>query len=112
MHTDTHQHQCPTCGPDFDTSGLIIDLNTNTVCGGTVQATVTPTVAELLHTLLRRSPAIMSRENVMCAMYGARNDLPDDHILHVLVCRARKALSGTGWKIETVHGTGWRLIPD
>ena len=110
MQTD--KHPCPTCGQDLDTSGLFIDLNSNTVCAGIIQTKVRPTVAELLYTLLKHSPGIISRAQIMDSIYAAQSDAPLDHVVSVMIYSARRALRGTGWHIENRFKVGYRLVPD
>lgn len=59
--------------------------------------------------LYARENEIMSRAYLMEALYGGMADAPSDKIIDVFVCKARKALHGTGFLIKTIHGQGFRM---
>jgi two-component system cell cycle response regulator CtrA len=71
------------------------------------------TVAEraICRTLFERRPSTISKEGLMCALYAARpGDQPEIKIVDVLVCKARKKLKLTRWRIETDWGVGYRMV--
>lgn len=57
---------------------------------------------------------LMSRDRLMAAVYYDRaiDEVPDDKIIDIWVCKIRKKLPD-GVAIETVWGRGWRMVvPD
>lgn len=61
--------------------------------------------------LFDRRPSGVAKEGLMTYLYSLRpNDHPEIKIIDVLVCKARQKLKGTRWRIETVWGTGYRLV--
>lgn len=64
-------------------------------------------MAERLHASFGKS---VNRDAVMNACYFDTMDQPHPRILDIFVCRMRKKLAGSPFKIETVRGVGWRMI--
>lgn len=64
----------------------------------------------LLETLLRRSPRVVSRETILEKLWD--DAFVDDNTLSVNVTRARKRLAELGIEqaLETVRGSGYRLL--
>lgn len=64
----------------------------------------------LLETLLRRSPKLVSRETILEKLWD--DSFVDDNTLSVNVTRVRKRLTELGITdaLETVRGSGYRLI--
>lgn len=64
----------------------------------------------VLKILAARSPLTVERAVLEQELWG--NDVPDSDALRTHIYRLRKALTVAGERelIETVHGTGWRLV--
>lgn len=50
-----------------------------------------------------------SEEHLLCALYRS-SDAPKIKIIKVLICKVRAKLKPHGFKIETIWGTGYRLL--
>lgn len=57
------------------------------------------------------SGIILSREQIMTAVYPKDSDRPDEKIIDVFITKIRRKLEGSPVQIETVRGHGYRLQP-
>lgn len=76
---------------------------------------MTHRLAKILHILVKRSPAIVSRNALHTVFYGDRDDGgPEPKIFAVHITRLRAVLERVGakGKIETVWNTGYRASPE
>lgn len=103
---------CPLCGSAVGTDAFRVDLASNTLLAGGQVRKLRGTVAEIFTVLAKYSPCSVRREALYRAVYGLRLDAPEPKTIDVHICLGRKALAGTGWKIETVWGRGWRLVKE
>lgn len=101
---------CPTCGGKLDNSGTKVDLDDNFIMHNDRVSFVPPAVAEILHVLHKKMPAVVRRETIIKAVWGGLDE-PEgvDRVLSVHVCRANKVLEPLGLAIETAWGTGYSL---
>ena len=65
--------------------------------------------ARFAEPLLAASPALVSRDRAMLALYGFRNDAPEPKILDVYLCHIRRALEPIGARVATHWGRGWSI---
>lgn len=66
---------------------------------------------QLLNALLARD--ILTKEQIMTALYSDRpNEIPEQKIVDVFVCKMRPKLEPFGITIETVWGHGYSLTPE
>ena len=65
-----------------------------------------------LFLVLKRAPnQTCGKEALLTRMYADRiDDAPDAKIVDVFVCKMRKKLAKTTWRIETIWGEGYQLI--
>jgi DNA-binding response OmpR family regulator len=76
---------------------------------------MTHTLAQMLHILVKRAPAVISRGTFHTLMYGDRSDGgPEPKIFDVRIARIRACLKKIKCpgKIETVWYAGYRADPD
>lgn len=73
---------------------------------------LTKTSARILSRLMSAGGQMVSKEQLMDALYFDRAYEPDVKILDVLICNLRKKLRGSRYRIETLHGEGWKLESD
>lgn len=64
-----------------------------------------------LFLILKRAPGMQaSKEAILNRLYADQiDDAPDVKIIDVFVCKMRKKLEGTDWRIETIWGAGYKL---
>jgi DNA-binding response OmpR family regulator len=99
-----------TVDPVLECADLRFDPATRelTVSGQTVAATATETaLAELL---MRRSPAVVSRRTIATQVWDDEADAVGSNTIDVHIRRLRTKLAGGHAHIETVRGTGYRLV--
>lgn len=65
----------------------------------------------LIKLLLSRANRTMAHESIWTALYAARPESawPGTEIVKVYVCRLRKKLRGSPWRIINEWGVGYRL---
>lgn len=71
--------------------------------------TLTPKEFDLLATLVRFPEVALGREQILDLVWGT--SFYGIRTVDVHVARLREKLTGSGWHIETVWGTGYRLAP-
>ncbi len=79
-----------------------------TVSGHTVAATATETA--LVELLMRRSPAVVSRRTIATQVWDDEADAVGSNTIDVHIRRVRSKLADSRARIETVRGTGYRLV--
>lgn len=67
-----------------------------------------------LFLILQRAPGMqVGKEALLTRLYADQiDDAPDIKIVEAFVSKIRKKLEGTGWRIETIWGVGYKLIGD
>ena len=75
---------------------------------------LTKTEERLLRAIRAVGPNLLHHERAMLALYGMWEDMPEQKILDVLVCKIRRKLmeAQAQIRIETVWGRGWRMTPE
>lgn len=74
-----------------------------------VRSRLTPTEARFFELLKKRSGHTVSRGALMDVAVHRADGEPDEDIIAVQICKLRRKLVGSRYKIETVWGTGYRL---
>lgn len=92
--------------PVIAAGGVTWDPAAREARAGGRELPLTVTEAGILEVLIRRSPAVVTREAIARHVW---EDEPGSNAITVHVARARVKLSGTGARIETVRGIGYRL---
>ena len=77
-------------------------------------ATVTLTAIEtgLIELLMRRSPAVVSRRTMAVQVWDDEADAVGSNTIDVHVGRLRGKLGDATARIETVRGTGYRMVAE
>jgi DNA-binding response OmpR family regulator len=99
-----------TLAPDIVCGDLRLDPNTREVTSGSQPVTLTATEFGLLELLLRRSPAVVTRRNIAVQIWDEEADAVGSNTIDVHVARLRAKLAGGTARIQTVRGTGYRLV--
>lgn len=68
-----------------------------------------PKERAVLALLLRRRPAVVSKDDF--ALEAWQGVPMSDESLARSISRVRRAVAGPGWQLESVYGTGYRLLP-
>ncbi len=104
---------CPTCGQQIAPLQRLLSLEANTVTRFGRVAKLPPQQAEILHVLLKRQPRTVSSADICAAIY-ANGDGPDHEaqVVRVQMWKMRRHLAPLGVRIETIHGSGYRLVLD
>jgi DNA-binding response OmpR family regulator len=96
--------------PVLECADLRFDPSTRelTVSGRTVGTTATETA--LVELLLRRSPAVVSRRTIATQIWDDEADAVGSNTIDVHIRRLRTKLADSVARVETVRGTGYRLV--
>lgn len=100
---------CPTCSGRLDKSRLIVDLDSNTVSYAGNRWSVTPKIAELLHTLAKSWPRPVKDWALRVSMWGSDDDQAGS-ILSVYAHKARVVMEPMGFKIVRANQDSYRLV--
>jgi DNA-binding response OmpR family regulator len=96
--------------PQIVCGDLRLDTVTREVTKHGEPITLTATEFGLLELLLRRSPAVVTRRNIAVQIWDNEADAVGSNTIDVHVARLRAKLGTDGARIETVRGTGYRLV--
>lgn len=90
--------------------GLTLDLSRSTASTGSREAELTKNELRILETLMRRPGQVVSREELMEALWST-DSFVDDNTLTVNVNRLRRTLDGLGLKgyVTTHRGQGYSV---
>jgi DNA-binding response OmpR family regulator len=96
--------------PQMVCGDLRLDTVTREVTLGGEPVTLTATEFNLLELLLRRSPAVVTRRSIAVQIWDQEADAVGSNTIDVHVARLRAKLAGAMARIETVRGSGYRLV--
>lgn len=104
---------CPTCGQSIaDADDRIhFDIDANIIVGRGRVAMLTPKQMEVVILLRDRYPRMVSKGDLLAALYLHDSDEPTASIISVMICKIRAKAKGTGFGIDTQWGRGWRMTP-
>jgi DNA-binding response OmpR family regulator len=97
-------HPRLTCGD------LLFDPSTRELWKAGQAVPVTATEAALVELLLRRAPSVVTRHTIAVQVWDDESDAVGSNTIDVHVARLRTKLSGSQARIETVRGSGYRLV--
>jgi len=100
-----------TLAPKLICGHLSMDTATRAVTSAGETLLLTATELGVLEVLLRRSPAVVTRSTIAVQVWDDEADAVGSNTIDVHVGRLRAKLSGSGARIETVRGMGYRLVP-
>jgi DNA-binding response OmpR family regulator len=90
--------------------GLIIDPATRIASVNGAELALTPTEYAIVELLVRRSPAVVSRETIANHAWTDALDPIASNSIDVHVTRLRAKLVGAGLRLEAVRSVGYRLV--
>lgn len=75
---------------------------------------LTKTEERFLRAIRAVGPNLLHHERAMLALYGMWDNMPEQKILDVMICKIRRKLmeAQAQVRIETIWGRGWRLTPE
>jgi DNA-binding response OmpR family regulator len=97
--------------PQLTCGNVSLDTATRTVTSAGTTVLLTAIELGVLELLLRRSPAVVTRSIIAVQVWDDEADAVGSNTIDVHVGRLRAKLSGSGARIETVRGLGYRLVP-
>jgi len=71
---------------------------------------LTPQEGRLFGLLKSKEGQLVRRDSILDALYFDKSKEAEPKIVDVLLCRVRRKLSKAGWRIESIHGTGVRMV--
>lgn len=96
--------------PQIVRGDLHVDTVTREVTKNGERVILTATEFGLLELLARRSPGVVTRRNIAVQIWDNEADAVGSNTIDVHVARLRAKLGRDGTGIETVRGTGYRLV--
>ncbi|MGO8863987.1 MAG: response regulator transcription factor [Acidimicrobiales bacterium] len=100
-----------TVDPVLACGDLTFDPSTREVTAAGKVLPLTMTELALVELLLRRAPAVVTRRTIATQVWDDEAEAVGSNTIDVHVGRLRAKLSGSRARIETVRGTGYRLVP-
>ena len=96
--------------PVLECADLRFDPATREVTVDGVPVALTTIEASLAELLLRRSPSVVTRRMIATQVWDDEADAVGSNTIDVHMARVRSKLAGSTARIETVLGTGYRLV--
>ena len=97
--------------PVLTCADLTFDPATRVVSVHGQEITLTATETALVELLLRRAPAVLTRRTIAEQVWADEAEAVGSNTIDVHVGRLRAKLADSRARIETVRGTGYRLVP-
>ncbi|MCU1491188.1 MAG: two-component system response regulator [Acidimicrobiaceae bacterium] len=98
--------------PQLRCGDLILDPATRDVRGPDGSIPVTSREFALLELLFRRSPAVVTRRAIATQAWPDEAEAVGSNTIEVHIARIRAKLARSAARIETVRGTGYRLVSE
>jgi DNA-binding response OmpR family regulator len=99
-----------TLSPVLECGDLHFDPATREVTVAGQPVTMTATESALVELLLRRSPAVVTRRQIATQIWDDEASAVGSNTIDVHIGRVRSKLSKSRARIETVRGTGYRIV--
>jgi len=100
-----------TVDPVITTGDLAFDPTSRVLTCRGEPVTLTAIETGLIELLLRRSPAVVTRRTIAVQVWDDEADAVGSNTIDVHVGRLRAKVGDATARIETVRGTGYRLVP-
>ena len=97
-------------GPVLECGDLRFDPATRDVTVSGDSVALTTIESSLVELLLRRSPSVLTRRMIATQVWDDEADAVGSNTIDVHVGRVRAKLSASRARIETVRGTGYRMV--
>lgn len=99
-----------TGGPLLECGDLCFDPATRDVTVAGEPLALTAIESALMELLLRRRPNVLTRQSIAVQVWDDEADAVGSNTIDVHIARLRAKLSPSTARIETVRGTGYRLV--
>ena len=99
-----------TAGPVLECADLRFDPASRKVTVSGDLVALTAIESSLVELLLRRSPSVLTRRTIATQVWDDEADAVGSNTIDVHVGRVRAKLGGSRARIETVRGTGYRMV--
>lgn len=111
VHHLSNSAICPFCQQPVEPTSLLVDKSRGIVARNGKQVRFTPREFSIVSLLVERYPATVSKNSIydLCLLDETGSG-PEMKIMDVFICRIRPLLAEIGLVIETVWGTGYRLV--
>jgi two-component system OmpR family response regulator len=101
-----------TNGPKLTCGDLEFDPASRTVSVGSQPVALTATEMGLLELLLRRAPSAVTRQMMAVQVWSDEADAVGSNTIDVHVGRLRAKIRGSNTAIQTIRGTGYRIVAE
>jgi len=98
--------------PLLSCGDLSVDPATREARVGTEHLSLTATEFAILELLLRRAPGVVERRTIAVQVWDEEPSALGSNTIDVHMARLRSKLSGSGVRIQTVRGVGYRISPE
>jgi DNA-binding response OmpR family regulator len=97
-------------GPQLSCGDVTFDPNTRTVTSHGNLINLTGTEMAIFELLVRRAPVVVTRRAIAVQAWDDEADAVGSNTIDVHIRRLRTKLAGTSARIETVRGSGYRVV--
>ena len=98
-------------GPLLRCGALTVDPATHQAFVAGEPADLTPRELAIIELLLRKSPAVVQRRSMALHAWPEEADAVGSNTIDVHIARLRAKIARSDARVETVRGTGYRLVP-
>ena len=109
--TDQSDCKCPTCGQVLPSGLFAVDWESRIIIAGNSFAALTAQEMDIFSELYRRPGVLITKERLLSCIAPYVDDEPEIKIVDVVVCKLRKKLKPLALSIDTVWGSGYRMMP-
>lgn len=99
-----------TTTPVLRAGSLSLDPATHETTSGGSTIDLTPREFAILELLMRKSPAVVRREAIAVQAWPYESDAVGSNTIDVHIARLRSKIASSDARVETVRGTGYRLV--
>ncbi|MDA8310644.1 MAG: response regulator transcription factor [Actinomycetota bacterium] len=99
-----------TVAPKIAVGDLCFDPSTRELSLDGAAVSLTTTELAIMELLLRRSPSVVTRRSIAVQVWDDEADAIGSNTIDVHVGRLRSKIAGARAKIQTVRGSGYRLV--
>ncbi len=107
----TEPNLCPVCSKVLKVqTRATVNLDFNIAILDGISINLTPNQAVILHTMISIMPRMAKTWLLMDRVYGLEADHPSEKVIHVHICRIRKKIKDTNYKINNLWGEGFHIV--
>jgi DNA-binding response OmpR family regulator len=96
--------------PRIEIGDLLFDPATRELTVKGVAVPLTMTELSIVELLMRRSPSVVTRRTIAIQVWEDESDAVGSNTIDVHIARLRSKLAGSTATIQTVRGTGYRIV--